>query len=82
MSIRAGDKANFKAIQDVFTNGDERLIECETAEGNYVAVICAAMTVLDDGREVLMPIARMFQGNPYDEVVFPEDSVTTDPEKP
>ena len=79
MSIREGDKKNFETLQKVFENDDHCLIECETLDGNYVAVICAA-TKLDDGSIQFQPFARMFEGNPYEEVIFPTDP--KGPEKP
>jgi len=72
MSLREGDKKNFQTLQDVFANGDQCLIECETPDGNYVAVICAA-TRQEDDSIVLQPFARLFEGNPFEEVILPED---------
>ena len=71
MALREGDKKNFQTLCDVFKNGDQCIIECATKDGNYVAVICAT-TKGDDGSVILQPFARMFLGDPDDEVVMPK----------
>jgi len=77
MSIREGDKKNFETLQEVFRNGDQCIIECQTLDGKYVAVICAA-TKQEDGSVVFQPFARMFEGNPYEEVLCPTDMEVED----
>lgn len=78
MPLRDGDKKNFETLQRAFANGDACLIECETKDGQYVAVICAR-TQLEDGGVFLSPFARMFLGDPYEEVIPPVDPL---PERP
>lgn len=68
MALRPGDCQNFDTLRRAFENGDAALMECVDGEENYVAVICAVTYDTDKEEFVLTPFARMFDGNPYDEV--------------
>jgi hypothetical protein len=70
MALRDGDKVNFETLQKVFEDGNQCLMECETVDGKYVAVICAA-TEQEDGSMLLQPFARLFLGDPQDEIIPP-----------
>ena len=78
MALRDGDKKNFETLQKVFEDGNQAIIECETIDGKYVAVICA-ITKQEDGSVIVQPFARMFLGDPSDEIVEPPEleKVTT-----
>lgn len=72
MSLRDGDKRNFATLQKVFANGDACIIEGQSKDtGNQVAVVCAKARG-EDGEEFLQPFARMFEGDPLDEVILPD----------
>jgi hypothetical protein len=77
MALRDGDKMNFATLLKVFANGDACIIEAETLGGNTVAVICAA-TKAEDGSVILQPFARMFEGDPLEEVVMPDEAEKVD----
>lgn len=67
MAIPKGYKANFETLKRAFKNGDVALMECtDKVTGKPVYVICTV------GREnseyVMSPVAKMFDGNPYDEL--------------
>jgi hypothetical protein len=69
MALKPGDKINFDTLQRAFANGDVALMECQDAQTHeYVAVLCAANR-REDGVIDFAPLARMFQANPYDEVI-------------
>jgi hypothetical protein len=69
--LRKGHKANFETLQRAIKSGDCALMECEDAEtGEHLAVICAVQET--DGEVEFIPIARLFNGNPYDEVNPPD----------
>jgi hypothetical protein len=72
MALATGHKANFKALQEAFGNGDVALMECQLAfTGEEVAVICAANRLPDGGVE-FAPFAMLFNGNPYEAVNPPK----------
>lgn len=71
MPIAQGYKANFQTLQRACRNGDLALLECtDKATGAPVIVVCAVGR--DAGEYVLSPVARMFDGNPYDELNPPK----------
>lgn len=67
--LKPGDRANFETLKKVFANGDAALMECTNTQGEYVAVICAVHQ--ENGEFVMSPFAKLFEGNPYDEVIPP-----------
>jgi hypothetical protein len=58
-------KPNFETLQEAFANGDVALMECQVkATGQPMAVIVA---VNRDGEDFsFVPVAMMFNGNPYE----------------
>jgi len=62
---------NFKTLQIAFTNGDVALAESRRkSDGAKIAVICMVSTD-DSGDAILVPVAQMFERNPYDEFIEP-----------
>ena len=73
MAIAPGYKDNFQTILKAAKNDDLCLLECtDAATGKPVMVICAVMRNSDDSLQ-LAPFAKMFDGNPYEEVIPPSD---------
>ena len=76
-----GHKANFDTLRRAFAEGAVCLLECQDrATGKLVAVICAMQR--DDGESAnMVPFAKMFDGNPYDELnpPRPEGGFVTQP---
>jgi len=65
--IKDGDKKNFDTLYSAADNSDMALMECKYKNGGgYVAVICAVS--FDGEFYTMVPMAKMFSGNPYDEV--------------
>jgi hypothetical protein len=65
--LQKGHKANFETLRRAFDEGQACLLDCtDRATGKPVAVICAVNEV--EGEFELVPFAKMFDGNPYDEV--------------
>lgn len=65
MALATGHKHNFETLQQAFDSGDAALMECQlAATGEVVAVICAANR-LSNGDVEFIPVAAMFNGNPY-----------------
>lgn len=68
--ISKGYKKNFDAMGQAFRNGHVALMECtDKATGKPVIVVCM---VNHDGEEIAMvPVAKLFDGNPYEELEPP-----------
>lgn len=63
-----GYKTNFDTLCGAIKNEDVCIAACtDKATGKEVAVICAVMRKVG-GDYVLIPMAKMFDGNPYEEV--------------
>jgi hypothetical protein len=70
MAIQQGDRANFQTILDAAKRGDLALLECvDITSGTPLCVVCA---VNKRGNELeFVPLAKLFGGNPYGEVLPP-----------
>jgi hypothetical protein len=65
MSLSAGDQQNFDTLRRAMLAGDAALLECQlVATASPVAVVCAANRLADDGAE-FVPLAMLFNDNPY-----------------
>lgn len=78
MAIPEGQRKNFDTLMRACKDGNVALMECTNAEtGNPVFVICASNTIWDEEKNEpsyeFIPVAKMFDGNPYEEVDPPED---------
>lgn len=70
-ALTAGQRANYKTICRAAQAGDLALMDCrDRATGRPVAVLVAVH--LEAGEYVLTPLARLFDGNPYDELDPPD----------
>lgn len=66
--ISKGHRANFDTLLQAARYGDVCLLECvDDATGNKVMTICA-VNHNDDGSVECVPIAKMFDGDPYKEL--------------
>ena len=69
--ISKGHKANFDTLRRAMLNGDTALMECTDAKtGTPIIVVCAV--TLHEGEYVFAPFAKMFDGDPYLEVLPPK----------
>lgn len=69
MAIQNGYKANFETLKRAAHDGDLALMECaDKVTGKTVVVICAVGRGRVAGEYVFSPLAKMFDGNPYDEL--------------
>jgi len=77
MAISEGYKANFETLLRAVGNGDAILFECQDKNtGNTVIAICA-VSVDEEGMVSVSPLARMFDGNPFDELLPPAEEEAT-----
>lgn len=67
--IKPGYKMNFETLKRAFTNGDVALVECTNKVTNKPVVALCAMSWDDEaGEYVIGPLAKMFDGDPYEEL--------------
>ncbi|MDP2662063.1 MAG: DUF6117 family protein [Dehalococcoidia bacterium] len=63
--LQEGDKQNYETLLEAAKNGALALVECtDKLTGEYVAVVAAVNRPMGDYE--LVPLARLFPGNPYD----------------
>jgi hypothetical protein len=80
MALSEGDKKNFQTLKEAFDSNRVALVECKDAKtGEPVAVLCAMND--DNGLVGMVPFARFFTGNPYEELVDPFTAAEQDAEK-
>jgi Family of unknown function (DUF6117) len=71
MALTQFHQGTFKTIQRAFANVQVALMECRLrATGEMVAVICGVYP-LGRRESVLIPLAQLFPGNPYDTIEPP-----------
>lgn len=71
MAIAPGYKTNFETLISAAKNDDLCLLECQDAvTGKPVITVCAVMRDTD-GTIQLAPFAKMFDGDPYEELIPP-----------
>lgn len=61
---------NLEVLRDAFADENIALVECIVAEtGKPVIVVCAVIEL--ELEKQFVPLAKMFDGNPYEEVIPP-----------
>ena len=70
MKLTKGEQKNLETIIQAAKDGNLALASCEDAKtGKKVAVVCAVNWV--NGEFEFVPMARLFDGNPYDQLKPP-----------
>lgn len=70
MAILKGHKANFEMLLKAAKNNDLALMECmDVVTGKPVYAIC--LINREDGAVSMAPVAKLFDGNPYEELIPP-----------
>jgi len=65
-------QTNFETLQRAFKAGDVCLVACtDQKTGELVPTICMVNMHPEDREIELVPVAKMFTGNPYDELNSP-----------
>lgn len=68
--IAEDHRHNFDTLRQAFANGDVALLECKDVKtGQPVVVLCMVNKVHDEYK--FAPVAKFFDGNPYDELEPP-----------
>lgn len=71
-SLQEHHAANFNTMLKAAKHGDLALVSCLDAEtGEPVAAICM-VNRHEDGDYSFVPVARMIEGNPYEQLVPPK----------
>jgi hypothetical protein len=69
MSIPGGHKLNFNTMLRAAQDGQLALMECTDQQGQPAYVVCMVNPPDEEHGEIeMVPVARLFNGNPYDEV--------------
>ena len=71
MSIEKGYVSNFKTLIAAVMAGDIALLECTDAFTGEKVIAIVAVQGNGDGVE-MVPVARMFDGNPYEQIIPPD----------
>ncbi|WP_459556777.1 DUF6117 family protein [Lacunimicrobium album] len=71
MALRPGHQTNFKTLLSAAQHQDLALVECQNLQtGEPVPVICAINYEIDGGIS-MVPLAQLFNDNPYDTLTPP-----------
>ena len=71
MSIAPGYINNFDTLCHAFERGEVSLLECKDAKtGQTVIALCAVQFF--EGQFNMTPLAKLFDGNPFKELIPPE----------
>lgn len=68
MGIAEGYKANLETIQRAAENNDLALMECTDKRTKKPVVVLCAVYRDEGGMCNMVPLAKMFDGNPYEEM--------------
>lgn len=71
MAISEGHKASFETLKQAFKYKDVALVECTDKNTKKPVVVLAATQREGDGSITIIPFAKMFDANPYDELIPP-----------
>ena len=69
MAIAKGYVTNLETLIQAAKDDNLCLLECTDKDGNTVIAVCAVNFV--DGEYEMVPLAKMFDGNPYEELQPP-----------
>lgn len=70
MAIALHHKTNFQTLERAFDDGNVAIVECtDRATGEKVPVLCTVQPSGDEAAPIeMVPFAKLFVGNPYDEI--------------
>jgi hypothetical protein len=70
--IPKGHRDNFATMLKAAKYGDLALLECTDAKTGLPVYVVCMMNRAEDGDYLPTPVAKLFDGNPYEEVIPPE----------
>ena len=62
---------NFQTLLDAAINADLCLMECSYADSTELCNVICAVHQQKDGSFEFVPLAKLFDGNPYEEIIPP-----------
>lgn len=71
MAIAPGHTKNFETMRKAFANGDVALVECTDVQTSKPVVAVCMVNRSPGGEYVMVPVAKLFDGNPYHELAPP-----------
>lgn len=71
MALGKGDKDNFNNIIKAAKGGQLALIECTDAKTGKPVATLVFVNHEDDGGVSFVPVARLFDDNPYEQLIPP-----------
>lgn len=71
MAIQPGHVSTLNTIKRAAAAGDLALAECSDAESGEKVITLCAIHVDQHGQYTVTPLAKLFDGNPYDELKPP-----------
>jgi hypothetical protein len=69
--IAQGYRSNFETLRKAFKSGDVALLECTDAKTGATVIAICTVRHDRDGSVVMSPFAKMFDGNPFEELLPP-----------
>ena len=76
--IQLHHRHDFDTMVAAARNGDLALVECTDAKTGEVVIAVCIMVDHSDGSTDIMPVAKLFSGSPYDELIPPVDTEVKD----
>lgn len=70
--IQKGYKQNFKTLLRAIKDGNAGLMECTDAKTGETVIVICAFQPCDDGMVSAVPMAKLFNANPYEELLPPD----------
>ena len=70
--IPKGHRKNFEALKRAFANGDVMVAECTDAKTGKPVITLCMVNRHRNGDIEAVPVAKFFDGNPYEELAPPE----------
>lgn len=64
----AGYRPNFETLQQASDNGDLALLECQDKKTLQKVAVIVAVYLDNEGLYNIVPLAKMFDGDPYKEL--------------
>lgn len=77
MAIARGHKVNFDTLLRAAKNGYLALVECTDAKTGDIVIVLCATAPRGDGTVEISPFAKMFNGDPFEELIPPTAETST-----
>ena len=72
MAINKAYKHNFETLQRACRSDNLALMECTDAATGKKVIVVVAVDKSPSGEYLMVPVAKMFDGNPFEELIPPQ----------